>query len=264
MKSLGESYLEHHGVEGQKWGVQNGPPYPLEGKGKKNFLRQAKEIYKKKRRKKILKDPAKLVKYQDEFTVEELDEALKKIDAVNRVRERIPQNKKTGLSFKQKMMANDPATLMRNLDKFDTEDYQKALERLKRKRDLQDMVIDDAERPAKILGVGNTYLNEITTGIKNVKSGILDIGDIHDKGVKITGKGLTYEDAYKEYKKRSGIKDDDSLDKDDKKALKELVKLEKALKERGIIHDDMKAAGEECLMRCGILETIDKDINGTP
>ena len=23
-------YLEHHGIEGQKWGVRNGPPYPLD------------------------------------------------------------------------------------------------------------------------------------------------------------------------------------------------------------------------------------------
>lgn len=26
--------LYHHGILGQKWGVQNGPPYPLEGAGK--------------------------------------------------------------------------------------------------------------------------------------------------------------------------------------------------------------------------------------
>lgn len=25
-----KNYLIHHGVEGQKWGVQNGPPYPLD------------------------------------------------------------------------------------------------------------------------------------------------------------------------------------------------------------------------------------------
>ena len=25
----GEDFLQHHGVKGQKWGVQNGPPYPL-------------------------------------------------------------------------------------------------------------------------------------------------------------------------------------------------------------------------------------------
>lgn len=24
-----EDYLEHHGIQGQKWGVRNGPPYPL-------------------------------------------------------------------------------------------------------------------------------------------------------------------------------------------------------------------------------------------
>ena len=28
-KENGDNYLEHHGVEGQKWGVKNGPPYPL-------------------------------------------------------------------------------------------------------------------------------------------------------------------------------------------------------------------------------------------
>ena len=25
-----EQYLQHHGIKGQKWGVQNGPPYPLD------------------------------------------------------------------------------------------------------------------------------------------------------------------------------------------------------------------------------------------
>ena len=25
-----DSYLEHHGITGQKWGVRHGPPYPLE------------------------------------------------------------------------------------------------------------------------------------------------------------------------------------------------------------------------------------------
>lgn len=27
---MNETYLIHHGIDGQKWGVQNGPPYPLD------------------------------------------------------------------------------------------------------------------------------------------------------------------------------------------------------------------------------------------
>lgn len=43
-----EDYLEHHGIKGQKWGVKNGPPYPLEGKQfspeeRERFLKRAKK-----------------------------------------------------------------------------------------------------------------------------------------------------------------------------------------------------------------------------
>lgn len=36
-------HLEHHGIKGQKWGVQNGPPYPLDEEAKKDYNEHVKE-----------------------------------------------------------------------------------------------------------------------------------------------------------------------------------------------------------------------------
>lgn len=203
LKEAGKDYLEHHGVKFMKWGVKNGPPYPLEGEGKKSFRQQVKEAKDKakeskaaKRRKKILKDPEKIVKYQDEFTLEDIAEALKRIDAINDVKKRIPN--KSGLTRKQKRQARDPATLLKNQDRFSKEDYEKALDRLKKKRDTQEMLIEDAKRPAKVLGVVNAYLNEIGTTAGKVKGGMDDVIKIHDNAMMISGKGKTLRDQYDE------------------------------------------------------------------
>ena len=38
--------LYHHGVSGQKWGVRNGPPYPLyEGHGNNKAIKASKAKY---------------------------------------------------------------------------------------------------------------------------------------------------------------------------------------------------------------------------
>lgn len=36
--------LTHHGVDGQKWGKRNGPPYPLNAEGKADLKKQRKKI----------------------------------------------------------------------------------------------------------------------------------------------------------------------------------------------------------------------------
>lgn len=224
MKRIGEAYLAHHGVEGQQWGKRNGPPYPLEGSGKRNFVQQVREQRRQRRRKKILKDPAKIIKYQDEFTIDEIEEALKKIDEINKVRERVPKDQNKPLTRKQKAQARDAATLRKNLDKFSDDDYQKAVNRLKRKNELADMVIDDAKKPAKVLGVGTTYAREVAGGISAVKSGINDVSGIHDSVMKMSGKGLTYDDRYKLYAKSKGISDKGMSDADLDKLIDRLRK----------------------------------------
>lgn len=37
------NYLEHHGILGQKWGTQNGPPYPLDRQTKKTMKQAQKD-----------------------------------------------------------------------------------------------------------------------------------------------------------------------------------------------------------------------------
>lgn len=43
-------YLEHHGIKNQKWGVQNGPPYPLNAEGKASFRDKLEERRKQKKK----------------------------------------------------------------------------------------------------------------------------------------------------------------------------------------------------------------------
>lgn len=42
--SLDPSYLEHHGIKGQKWGVEHGPPYPLKTGVSARIKRAAKSV----------------------------------------------------------------------------------------------------------------------------------------------------------------------------------------------------------------------------
>lgn len=39
-----ENHLEHHGRLGQRWGVKNGPPYPLNEEGNARFKLRNKNI----------------------------------------------------------------------------------------------------------------------------------------------------------------------------------------------------------------------------
>lgn len=42
-----EDYICHHGIKGQKWGVRNGPPYPLDSSDKKKSVSDSGSIKKK-------------------------------------------------------------------------------------------------------------------------------------------------------------------------------------------------------------------------
>jgi len=98
---MNEIYLVHHGIDGQKWGQRNGPPYPLlrnaagQLKAKAQAKRKAKaekaaeekakqhEAFKKYLR----ENPEKLYKHRNDLTKEEVDEIMKQIEWDRRVKD---------------------------------------------------------------------------------------------------------------------------------------------------------------------------------
>lgn len=196
-EDIGGEFLAHHGREGQKWGVQNGPPYPLEGSGEAKFERQAAREAKKeardkkkaqKRRTKILKDPKKIVRYQDEFTTEEIREALGKLNAVNDVKKLLPK-KVEKLSKQQKEWAKDPNKLLKNIDSFSKEQLALAVDFAKTYDSQKNRQVERAGLPKKWLDLGSGYLQtlgNLGTNVINLKTNInklfggLTVDEEHD------------------------------------------------------------------------------------
>lgn len=125
---LDESILEHHGILRQKWGVRNGPPYPLDSsistgkrlrdtgsvsrKNRKLQKRRVKALKKarktreanqeaKKTKEEIIKskDIVSMYNHLDWFSRTEIEEVLKRISAENRLKEEV--EKKTSTPVKR-------------------------------------------------------------------------------------------------------------------------------------------------------------------
>lgn len=68
-----DSYISHHGVKGQQWGVQNGPPYPLDPQ---------KITDKRTARKTLRKHNTQTLKYLDQLTRERTSTGKKVANAL--------------------------------------------------------------------------------------------------------------------------------------------------------------------------------------
>lgn len=84
--------LQHFGIRGMKWGVQNGPPYPLSSKistgrtlrsamkSKSATKPETAEEHETKRKAAILSgDPDEVMKYQKELSIQELNDAIRRV-----------------------------------------------------------------------------------------------------------------------------------------------------------------------------------------
>lgn len=188
-------YLSHHGIKGQKWGEQNGPPYPLSNKIH-NMIVRGKQKRAAKRREKILHDPRKLSKHASEFTKEEIDAAVEKIDSINQAKRRITPNKREKAQAnreaakltdkmnkdraKQQKKADDKMTkkiekyapnvtaLEQNVKKFNQQELEEALRRLNNKDRMFETKMNRLNRPKKFLDIGVGYLDTIKRGIEAI------------------------------------------------------------------------------------------------
>lgn len=192
------NYLAHHGILGMKWGKQNGPPYPLSDAKHDRVVQRAekKRIRREKkadtRKKNILKDPKKIVKYQNEFSKEEIDQALDKMNSVDKVKEKIPikensiKNKirKVRLSARKKHLASTPAKLEKNLHKLTPDEAREALQYLKNTEELFRMKIDKARRPLQVTNTVKDYISSISDFFGNWNK-------LRDNYVTYRGRGYT-------------------------------------------------------------------------
>lgn len=189
-------YLSHHGIKGQKWGEQNGPPYPLSTK-MHNMVVKGRQKRAEKRRQKILHDPKKLTKHAKEFSKEEIDEAIAKIDSIDQAKRRIKPTKgeirreekrmakeesklkairkkeekkaEKKLTKKMEKYAPDAITLEANASKFTPTELKAALERVQTKQKVFDAKMDTLNRPKRMFDLGIGYIDSALNLIDRIK-----------------------------------------------------------------------------------------------
>lgn len=94
-------YISHHGIEGQQWGVRNGPPYPLSKstsqkvkKKRFSFLtskrknKEKKEVDPADEKRRILREgtATEVLEHIGEFSNQEIGEALNRIKWTNELK----------------------------------------------------------------------------------------------------------------------------------------------------------------------------------
>ena len=88
--SFPEEILKHHGIDGQKWGVRNGPPYPLD---------------RQKVKKSSVQDKAKRVlKNADDLTLDELRVLAQKIEWEKKLSDVAFEKKDTSNTFVKEIL----------------------------------------------------------------------------------------------------------------------------------------------------------------
>lgn len=190
-----EESLQHHGIKGQRWGVENGPPYPLSLKDHMAVLKKHREEKEEenriKKKNKIAKtmDVDKIYRNRKLFTNQELEDAVTrarleqtvKVEANNRRVEKREKLDKveafigigTGAKKKKLIEKGNLSKIYKNSELFTTTELNDIIGRINTDRKLKDLkpsLVKDAT--SKILtGVALVEAANKATGIINAVSG---------------------------------------------------------------------------------------------
>jgi len=164
-----DDFLSHHGTDGMRWGVRNGPPYPLTKEGRAAIRKQLKErraaqkaeaerklqIKKEKEEAKFKAEREKMVmsvsaeeamKHQGKWTNDELRRIADRLDLEARISSKIPR-KKTVLS--KLSLYNNYAREISNLGKSGLSIYKTINGFYKESRKGNDEKADKEEKKEK-------------------------------------------------------------------------------------------------------------------
>lgn len=190
--------LEHHGVEGMQWGVQNGPPYPLSGENKAaanaqyRANKKAARLEKKKEREeeraaKINKKRQKMInkadvegmrRHRDWFSTQEIAAAMQKQQLLS-----ASKSSKTSRRKRKMLEKADLNKIKKHPELFTSEEMDYALRRrelldkqrnksksqVAKEHDLQDKMVK-LEKAAKIASAATSIVALGTAGLNFVNA----------------------------------------------------------------------------------------------
>ncbi len=146
---LSETYLEHHGVKGQKWGVKHGPPYPLSRqKGSGRLAKGKGSIQKKKPSGGLIERHKAKKTYKQRVQSAEKARQAKQAKAEEAKRVQEEQDKREAAALNEEMWRQDvirrgdAETAAKNTDKFSEAEINAIISRYQTNQKLSQLVAD--------------------------------------------------------------------------------------------------------------------------